>query len=569
MATQGAPEPPKAALSSRREAAIVAASVVCFAAVAWFKAVRLPYPIFDDVEFLDFGNHIRMAGGPLTVLRGLFTGEFTESNRHPLYLALISLIARPEPGFHRAAQVLAVALGVVALLACWWVTRRHAGPVAGAIVAATLAGSGALVWTACRECPDALLVAFWALSVGALLDGADDTGARGRWAWLRAGVWAGLAYETKGPGLFMPICLGITLLARERLRAIRDLRAWAFAVGFGALAAPLWWRNVRVFGSPTYNANGRLFWVDRLPDFAEIFAPHAFDHLPRNAREYLAETTVGHVAWRFGMGLAETIFHLGDALAPVAPRPGSPLHVIWVVLGVVGALVAVWALVRSDPSFARTLGLAQCGFWFVFLVFYNAVSGASRYFLPLTTTAIIPALAAWAAARPRGGGVRAIGAAGGLSLLAVTTTFALDRSPTVAPPGYLEAQAWLVAQLRDGGTYAVDARTHFQPRWLAPEAHQVIVSASWKTAPVAAEELHAYFCENHVRYAVIDGESRTSGVEEGASASRYFFYDRLPLSPAGALPREGFPAFARPVYVGAELPLRWVVLEISCPASPG
>jgi 4-amino-4-deoxy-L-arabinose transferase-like glycosyltransferase len=567
MATPDAQERSTPTLPARVEVAVVVASATLFAAVSWFKALRLPYPVFDDVEFLDQGNHLRLAGGPLFVVRGLFTGEFTESNRHPLYLMLLSLFARPEPSFHRAAQALAVALGVVALLTCWWVARRHVGATAAAVVAAALAGSGGLAWTACRECPDALLVTFWALSVGALLDGAreaDGGDPRARWAWLRAGLWAGLAYETKGPGLFMPICLGLALFARSQLRALRDLRAWAFAGGFAVLAAPLWWRNVKVFGSPTYNMNGKLFWIDRLPDFAEIFAPHAFDHFPHGAREYLAQTTVAHVASRFGVGLAETIFHLGDALAPVAPAPGSVLHIAWVVLGVLAAIVAVPVIVRSPPGFARTFALAQCGFWFTFLWFYNAVSGASRYFLPFATTAVLPALAAWAVARSTWGGRRVIAAAGGLSLFAAATTFALDPSPTEVSAGFLAAQTWVVDHVKDGGRYAVDARTHFQPRWLVPKASQLLVSASWKTAPVPADELRAYLCEEHVRYVVLDAESRASGVDVGSSASRYLFYDRVPLSPEGGLPAEGYPAWAQPVYLGAEVPRRWVVLELSC-----
>ena len=132
---------------------------------------------------------------------------------------MLALFARPELGYHRDAQALAVGLGALALLTSWWTARRHFGREAAALLAVMLAGSGALVWTASRECADALLVAFWALSVGAILDGGGGDDPRSRRAWLLAGAWAGLASLTKGPGLFLPICLGLTLLVRTRLKA--------------------------------------------------------------------------------------------------------------------------------------------------------------------------------------------------------------------------------------------------------------------------------------------------------------------------------------------------------------
>jgi 4-amino-4-deoxy-L-arabinose transferase-like glycosyltransferase len=553
----------------RNEALAVTAAVAVFVALAWFKAVRVPYPVFDDVDFLDFGNRIRAGSGPFRLWGDLFAGCFVEANRHPLYLALLALFARPEIGYHRVAQGFGVAVAALALLACWWVARRHCGRTPAAILAGLLAASGALVWTGGHECADALLLAFWALAIGAILDGEarDEAGrVRAPFAWLWAGVWAGLAYLTKGPGLFVPVTLGLTLLVHEHLAVLRDRRAWLFAGAFALTASPLWVRNVRVYGSPLYTANGRFLWIDRLPDFAEVFAPHADARLPHGAREYLAQTTPGALAWRVGMGLAETIFHLGDSLALVAPRPGGVLHVAWVVLGVLAAVAAVVLLWRCERGFRRTFLLVQCGWWFTFLVFYNSVAGASRYFLPLAATTLLPVLAVRLAAElTRAGSLRRsrpLSALGAVVLLAVGTTMALDPSPTRPPPGLLEVQSFLAQHLADGDVYAVDARTHLQPRWLTPHARQIIVSASWQTRPVPEAEMLGYLCEEHVRYVLLDGASEASGVTPGGATARYLFYDRLPLEPDGSLPRHGFPGGLSPVYVGSESPLRWMVLEM-------
>src|SRR5262249_52759131 len=159
---------------------------------------------------------IRETGGPLHLVGDLFAGRFTESNRHPLVLALLSLFARPELGYHRDAQALAVALGTVALGSCWWAARRHFGRAAAPLRAVLPAGSAALVWTASLECSDALLVALYAPAVSAILDGAGPDGPEARRAWLRAGALSGVAYLAKGPGLFLPICLGLALVVGGR-----------------------------------------------------------------------------------------------------------------------------------------------------------------------------------------------------------------------------------------------------------------------------------------------------------------------------------------------------------------
>jgi hypothetical protein len=569
MPIREAPERPER--RSGQEAAIVAAAVAVFVGIASFKALRQPYPFFDDVDYLDLGNQIHVGSGFWGIWGDLFAGRFTHANRHPLYLALVSILARPEVGYHRDARVLAVALGALTLLSAWWVARRHFGRAPAALLAVMLAGSGALIWTASREGADTLLVIFWALAVGALLDGAGADERRRQRAWLWAGVWSGLAYLSKGPGLFLPICVALTLLWRERLRALRDVPAWLFAGAFALVSCPLWVRNLRVYGSPIYTSNDRAFWLDRLSDYAELSAPYAEARLPSGAREYFAHVAPGALAWRFGMGLGETVFHLGDSMALVAPAPGTVLHVTWVVVGGIAAGAALRFIWRWEPGFPRTFMLVHAAWWFAFLAVFNAGGGgAARYFLPLMTTTLAPALAVWfvgrdaSAARPRW----ALGVTGAV-LFAVASTLVLDRRPTTPPAGFLEVQDWLVRNLGDGEVYAVDARTHLQPRWLAPRAHPIIVSASFRDRPVPTGEMLRYLCEQRVRYVVLDGQSVTSAVEVGSANMRFLFYDQLSLGPDGALPLQGFPGGLRPVYVGKESPRRWIVLETACATAAG
>ena len=549
----------------RAEAGALFLACAVFLALASLRALDQTYPYFDDVAYLDLGNRIRALGGPLKLWGELFAGRFTEANRHPLYLALLSCFARPEPAFHRHAQALSVALGLVALLSCWWVARRHAGRGAAAVLALFLAANGTFIGVAGRETCEPLLVAIWAQAVGAILDGARSP--RGL-AWWKAGFWAGLAFLTKGTGLFFPAVVGLTLLLDVGLRAVVDRRAWAFGIAYVVTSSPLWWRNWKVYGSPIYNTNSRYVWIDRLSDFAEVFAPQAQERLPRGALEYFSQLTPRALLDRLGMGLAETTFHFADVMALASPRPGAPLHVFWVVVGLFTALAALRWLWRSERGVARTFHLVHAGWTYAFLVLFNANGGSARYFLPLAATTLAPAVAASLVSGARPGSARARSRWPWRAAIAWTASvvgaLALDPGPMRPPPGFLEVQDWLARNLRPGDVYAVDARTHLQPRWLVLGARQIIVSASWREKPVPAQELIDHLRRERVRFVVLDGGAVADCASPGdPMGRRYLFYDRLPLEADGSLSLGPLPEGMQAVYVDPGRPRRWMVLETS------
>jgi hypothetical protein len=125
-----------------------------------------------------------------------------------------------------------------------------------------------------------------------------------------------------------------------------------------------------------------------------------------------------------------------------------------------------------------------------------------------------------------------------------------------------EARDFLASHLRPGDVYAIDARTHLQPQWMAPWARQLIVSASWREQPVETGLLLDYLRREGVRYVLLDGASRAHLAREGDPAGRrYLFYDRLPLDRDGSLPTTGYPGGLEAVYVDPSSPRRWLVLE--------
>lgn len=524
-------------LTGRREALLVAACVALYLALAGVRAWHHPQPYYDDVGFLDLANQARELGGPVALLKALFTGSWLEDNRNPLYVGVLSLVAGRDHGFHLRARVLTVLLGVVALLAWWRVVRRRSGPGAALIAAAFLAVSECFIDYSGRESCEPLLLLLWALATSAILEGFESPR---RWVW--AGVFAGLAQLDKGSGIFLVFCFATALLVERGARAVRDPWAWAMGLGFLAAASPLLARNLLVYGSPLHHWNTRLLWIDRLPDYAEIYAPGALDRLPHGLHDWLQHTT-WHQIWfgRLVMGVAETAVHLGDSLSFVAPSPLGPVHIPGVVLGFGLFVVALRRLYGRPASFERTFFLVQAALFVAFFVVFSAAGGSSRYVFPMTLGLLAFVLAQELAERPawlmRWGAVAA-----SFVLLAVS----LDPARPTPQRAYAEAGTWLERHLQPGDGYAVDSRSQFEPEWFLPAStHMEIVSSAWQRQPVQPSELLPWLREKGVRFVLVDYASQKDG------APRWLFFDHLP---------EHLPWGLREVW---SIPGRLQILEVS------
>ena len=499
----------------RREGLLLAACIAVYLALAGVRAWDHTHPYYDDVGFLDLANQAREIGGPVGLVNALFAGTWTEDNRNPLYVGVLSLVAGRDHGFHTRARILTIGLGVLALLAWWRLARKHLGEKPALILAAFLAVSECFIDYSARESCEPLLLLLWALALGAILDGIEDPR-----RWLLAGAYAGLAQLAKGSGIFLVFCFGVSLLLWRGWRALRDPWAWGMGVAFLAFASPLLVRNARLYGSPLHHWNNRFVWIDRLPDYAEIYAPGALDRLPHGFRAWAAQTS-WHEIW-FGrgvMGIAETAVHLGDSMSFVAPSPLGPVHIPGVVLGFVLFLLALRLLYKAQPSFARTFLGVQAGFFVLFFFSFSVTGGSSRYMLPMTLCLYAVLAAALARQRVWLWRWSAVGAA------CVALALALDPFPRKLRPGYAEAGTWLETHLRPGEAYAVDSRSQFEPEWFLPASNRMeIVSSAWERKPVPAVQLLEHFRSKGVRYVVIDKTSHKDG------APRYFFFDSLPAT---------------------------------------
>ena len=574
--------------SRRAEVLGVCGLLLLFVALAALRAWDLPFPFYDDVAYLDTASRIHEAGGVPWLLHALFDGSWTEENRNPLYLGLLSIFAGRDLGFHLRAQILGIALGMLALLAAWWTARVRFGQLTALWFAALLACSETLIAWSAREACEPLLFLFAALAFAFLLQDAPKLRAL-----FFAGVFSGLAQLCKGTGIFVAfaalLALGLQAIPRRSTTVdkvapalptrARILSTAALIGGVFTGGLPLFVRNLIRFGSPLHNHNDKFLWIDPLDDFSEVFAPGAMAKLDRGLLAYLHSLTPERALVRAGRGLGETLVHLGDSMSLVSPRPFGPVHIAWIVAGIVAAGFSLRLIWRAHRSFARTFLLVHTAFNFAFFAFYNAVSGSSRYLLPAALGLLLP-LARFLASRVErreeelvsrkdaktlsedrgfGSGNAAPSTKIAISAmaLAVLLAVALDPRTHAAPPGFAEVFEKVRATVSPGETFAIDSRSHLQPLWaMDPSVRMETLSASWDGKLLPSSALLAELKTRSVRWVLLDGTSRKD------QEPRWLFADSLPLLPDGSLDLRAVPQGLRLVWQDPSAPHRYALLEM-------
>jgi len=235
-----------------------------------------------DIDKLDTGRYLNVAlgirenGGILTFPWQCVTLRYREDVQQPLFHLLLAPAAGRELGFFVRAKLVTLLTGLAALVACFVVGRRMAGgsdPASGepaAVVACLLlALSPDFLDHATFPACEPLFIAWLLLAWGAGL-----RWLKGETRGWSAGVFAGLAYMTKGTGLLLPPLFLLGALWK-RLGRKAPARVHGFLIAFALVASPILARNVAGFGNPFHDPNSACLWVDRWEDAEEAMAAGA------------------------------------------------------------------------------------------------------------------------------------------------------------------------------------------------------------------------------------------------------------------------------------------------------
>jgi hypothetical protein len=270
-------------------------------------------PRYDEVAYLALARDYARAGGVAATIRCHLEGLCREDNRPPLFEFLLLGVVDDAPASFAKAKLVTLATTLLLLAVVWFAVRRSfsAAVAAGSVV--VLALTPGLADMGARVLHDPLYAALTFAAVYAIAAWQE----RGFAWWLLAGALVGLAFLTKGSGHLLLFPLIVVSLYRHRAALARKSIVYAVAGGFVAVSFFLLWRNFRLYGSPLYNVNARLVWLDRWQDFWALHLEPEWNnvglgwYLHRHSVVELvvkvfrgAGITVGIFAYEAGIGFA-------------------------------------------------------------------------------------------------------------------------------------------------------------------------------------------------------------------------------------------------------------------------
>jgi len=118
-----------------------------------------PFPVFDEVAYLDLARGFAARGGALATAACYASGRCLEDNRHPLYALALAPFVDGGPGDFARAKLLTLACALALVLVVYGAGRRLWGPGAALAAAALVALSWATALLSQQVLADVLFAA--------------------------------------------------------------------------------------------------------------------------------------------------------------------------------------------------------------------------------------------------------------------------------------------------------------------------------------------------------------------------------------------------------------------------
>ncbi len=334
----------------------------------------------DQSAYLRLGLQIRRAAA------------LTDGNRHPLYPAMLALLARPEWSYFTGAKLFNLAIGTLTLAAVYWIARRVSNIHAALLSVVLLSQAHRFLDSAAKVVVEPLLtlivVAVWFLLW--------ESKGSANWAGL-AGLGAGLAYLAKGTGQIILIAFLASWVLTYGGRVLRKRTVRLFVVGYVVFAAVLWLYNILEYGNPFYSfSTTHAMWLDTWED-RYVVDP---SQLPTMVM-YLRTHSVQEIVRRLGNGLISVVKPIQQTWVPlwdvVLPLAQVVILAILVLRGTAMSeeersqdQITPWqravACLRARREGA-VFTVVLLGMWYVLFAWYFPVSDSPRFFLPVAPIA--------------------------------------------------------------------------------------------------------------------------------------------------------------------------------------
>ena len=208
---------------------------------------------WDTTAYLGEANLIKNQGGVAFFFNLCITGKYKQANQHPFYILLLTPFASTDISFFINAKIISAIIGLIFLLVLFVITKKMFGDlVASVTVFGLVLNIIFLEWTTLVAC-ESLLMLFSFLCMYFVITGFNDNK-----YWAYAGVFAGLAYLTKGTSLILLPGFGLATLIIYKLKIFKNKFFWSFFIFFAIVSSPLFIRNIIVYQNPFFNVNNYI-----------------------------------------------------------------------------------------------------------------------------------------------------------------------------------------------------------------------------------------------------------------------------------------------------------------------
>ena len=351
----------------RKELSIAAVLLVLSSVLAVGSVFYRTVPLADEASYLSTALWIKENGGVMNFIPLSIKGVYQESNRHPVYLLILSLFVERKPVFFAVAKIVTATLSLIFLTAYYLIVRKRFGfEAALASVCLMLSNVVFIFWTGVVGC-EILLMMLMTVAWHYSLKGFEDN----RY-WALAGLLTGLAYMTKATGLALILPFSVACLVKYGRKVARNRWFYSYFILFLLVSSPLLVRNQVVYANPFYNFSQKVFWADEYIEYTRQDYGYT-----ASFSDYLKTHTPSQMLIREARGLVEVSFNIISQLGFIL----GPIFALFMASSLLG---------RNIETRVYVLVLALT--FLLFFAWFTPVESDFRYELPL-----MPILAAYSA----------------------------------------------------------------------------------------------------------------------------------------------------------------------------
>ncbi len=327
----------------------------------------------DTGQYLKNAIDIKYSGGLIGFIIHCYSGTYTEANQHPLYLLILSLFAKKELSFFVTAKLISLFFGLLTIISLYLIVFNLYSRKVAVLSTLMMSLNFYFLRESSHVAAETVLVftSLWAYFF-------IIKGFKNHKYWVLAGFFSGLAYFSKGSGIFMLAVFLISLILIYPKNFFKKKYAYLFFVLFISASAPLLWRNSLIYHNPIYNLNSHVMWLD---NWEQTYNP-AYVADPPNAWVYFKTHSPSVFFNRLYKGIKTEIFVTFDSLTMIG-------YLRWTYVGILVSFFLMIGYLFDKRKINKTVNFLFLALFLLFFSWYNAIVVDVRFILPVVPVMIM------------------------------------------------------------------------------------------------------------------------------------------------------------------------------------